>query len=653
MKKIHHAQKGICPVACSILSRFASHPIAEPNLPPPLDPADFVLNEGDATSKAIESLIVSDLAKVGITVNTRLLSKDEWNGNVTEGNFNLAFSESWGAPYDPQTFATSWSVKNEAHFEGLKGLAAPQDKTWLDTKIQEVMLKETEPARQEAWTEILMAMHDQATELPFSGKRIPAAINKRLTGYTPGHQQFDYPAHTLRVLNGLRKVTVSPGAQTGMFSKETGVGRLDPHSYRPNEFFANNWVYDGLVEYGPQGTIIPSLAESWSVADNVGGGQKYTFALRQGVTFHDGEAWNCAAAELNFDHVLQGHTHPWYGMPAAIKEWSCVDGKFEITTNTNYYPLLQELTFIRPLRMQSPAMFVGGATSDWKTQNSCPGDGTADSVIAVGDYADEEITCAGIDGGVANCAKTDGNWNCVPNGLNVSGTGRWIYHRTESNSDGIQSVHFKINMNHWDAPSGNYVEELVVVQYDTEAEIKAALLDGSLDAVMGSGVLTGADVADLRNNHAEKVSVSLTESIQNRNIVFNTAKSPTDDLQTRKVIIHAIDKATIIDAVMSGIDAPVDSLFPKDAPYCGADLTPKPDYDLEKAVLLNCPIPTKKDERLTDDAIAAIAVVSVAALMFGVSLAVMVRRERKGKPVFQPLVPLVDKSNDKGFTSPA
>jgi hypothetical protein len=160
-------------------------------------------------------------------------------------------------------------------------------------------------------------------------------------------------------------------------------------------------------------------------------------------------------------------------------------------------------------------------------------------------------------------------------------------------------------------------------------------------------------VADLRNNHAEKVSVSLTESIQNRNIVFNTAKSPTDDLQTRKVIIHAIDKATIIDAVMSGIDAPVDSLFPKDAPYCGADLTPKPDYDLEKAVLLNCPIPTKKDERLTDDAIAAIAVVSVAALMFGVSLAVMVRRERKGKPVFQPLVPLVDKSNDKGFTSPA
>ena len=86
----------------------------------------------------------------------------------------------------------------------------------------------------------------------------------------PGHQQFDYPAHTLRVVDAedTKTVTVSPGAQvrargmspwtcscfdidltppptqTGLFSNETGVGRLDAHSYRPNEFFANNWVSD-------------------------------------------------------------------------------------------------------------------------------------------------------------------------------------------------------------------------------------------------------------------------------------------------------------------------------------------------------------------------------------------------------------------------
>ena len=74
----------------------------------------------------------------------------------------------------------------------------------------------------------------------------------------------------------------------------------------------------------------------------------------------------------------------------------------------------------------------------------------------------------------------------------MSGTGRWIYLRTESDNNGIQSVHFKINTDHWDAPNGNYVEELVVVQYDSETEIKDALLDGSLDAVIGADVLTGA-----------------------------------------------------------------------------------------------------------------------------------------------------------------
>ena len=37
---------------------------------------DFIVNEGDATAVAIEDDIVADLAKVGITVNTRRLPKD-------------------------------------------------------------------------------------------------------------------------------------------------------------------------------------------------------------------------------------------------------------------------------------------------------------------------------------------------------------------------------------------------------------------------------------------------------------------------------------------------------------------------------------------------------------------------------------------------
>ena len=47
---------------------------------------DFIVNEGDATAKAIEDDIVSDLSKVGITVNTRLLSKDDLNAAMVAGD---------------------------------------------------------------------------------------------------------------------------------------------------------------------------------------------------------------------------------------------------------------------------------------------------------------------------------------------------------------------------------------------------------------------------------------------------------------------------------------------------------------------------------------------------------------------------------------
>lgn len=46
--------------------------------------------------------------------------------------------------------------------------------------------------------------------------------------------------------------------------------------------------------------------------------------------------------------------------------------QFLIYTNITYYSLLQELTYIRPLRMLSPAKFVGGLSNDPLRQNSCP-----------------------------------------------------------------------------------------------------------------------------------------------------------------------------------------------------------------------------------------------------------------------------------------
>jgi len=70
---------------------------------------------------------------------------------------------------------------------------------------------------------------------------------------------------------------------------------------------------------------------------------------------------------------------------------------------------------------------------------------------------------------------------------------------------------------------------------------------------------------------------------------MNAAKAPTDDIKIRKLVMHSIDKAAIIQKEMYGQASVADSLFPRDAPYCDIDLTPRWDYDFEKANLLNCP----------------------------------------------------------------
>ncbi len=44
-------------------------------------------------------------------------------------------------------------------------------------------------------------------------------------------------------------------------------------------------VFEGLTRIGPNGEVLPALAESWTISDD---GKTYTFKLHTGVKFHDG-----------------------------------------------------------------------------------------------------------------------------------------------------------------------------------------------------------------------------------------------------------------------------------------------------------------------------------------------------------------------------
>ena len=205
---------------------------------------DFLLLETNSMTAAIKDDIRSDLAVIGIDIVSRVVDYETFIADMVAGNYDMVFSETWGAPYDPHSYVASWTTPDEAHYSALP--TAGIDTTQFAADVADILSESDAEARQAKWTTLLSSIHDEVIHLPLFGRRIPSVTTRsRLAGYAPGYQQFDYPIHKATVVSGSKTVTVAPGAQAGLFSS---VGRLDPHSYRPNEFFANNWVYEGLVK---------------------------------------------------------------------------------------------------------------------------------------------------------------------------------------------------------------------------------------------------------------------------------------------------------------------------------------------------------------------------------------------------------------------
>jgi peptide/nickel transport system substrate-binding protein len=60
-------------------------------------------------------------------------------------------------------------------------------------------------------------------------------------------------------------------------------------------------VFEGLTRFGPDGSILPALAESWDIAPD---GLSWTFTLREGVVFHDGVALTADDVVFSFDRAM-------------------------------------------------------------------------------------------------------------------------------------------------------------------------------------------------------------------------------------------------------------------------------------------------------------------------------------------------------------
>lgn len=79
-------------------------------------------------------------------------------------------------------------------------------------------------------------------------------------------------------------------------------GQVDPYQ---STWLMDSLITDPLVVMSADGSYIPGLATEWSVSED---GMTWTFTLREGVTFHDGEPFNAEAVKTNLERVLAPET---------------------------------------------------------------------------------------------------------------------------------------------------------------------------------------------------------------------------------------------------------------------------------------------------------------------------------------------------------
>lgn len=83
-------------------------------------------------------------------------------------------------------------------------------------------------------------------------------------------------------------------------------------------------------------------------------------------------------------------------------------------------------------------------------------------------------------------------------------------------------------------------------------------------------LLPADQVVELKSN--PDIQVHTGAILRNRTIVLNTLKEPFDDIRVRKAINYAIDKQSISNYVMAGIDEPAQGVFPSISPWANPDI---------------------------------------------------------------------------------
>jgi peptide/nickel transport system substrate-binding protein len=279
-------------------------------------------------------------------------------------------------------------------------------------------------------------------------------------------------------------------------------------------------VLEGLTKINGDGSVSPLLAESWTMDPD---GRLYTFKLRQGVKFHDGEAFDSSDVKFSFERA-----------------------KAEGSTNKAKGAVFNNISSI--------------ATPDAHTVILTLNNADGNFLFRMGE----------------NTAVILDPKSAATTAANPVGTGPYRFGEWRKGS--------AVTLNKWDGFRNAQDVRLNRVNFriinDAAAQV-AALLAGDVDHFPRG--ITSQSVAQFRADRRFMVQIGSTAGKGIMSI--NNRKKPFDDVRVRRALMHAIDRKAFIDGVLDGFGQPIGSHFaPTDAGY--VNLTGTYPYDPEKAKTL-------------------------------------------------------------------
>ncbi|WP_206524677.1 ABC transporter substrate-binding protein [Devosia sp. 1566] len=332
-----------------------------------------------------------------------------------------------------------------------------------------------------------------------------------------------------------------------VYCSEASPAHFDPGPLTGgNDFDASSHtIYDRLVQFEPGGTAtIPGLAESWDISED---GKEITFHLRPGVKFHT-TSYFTPTRDLNADDVIFSFERqwkedsPWYAYLEGMT-WDYFQG-MDMARYLQEIRKDDDLTVTFVLTEPNAPM-IANLAMDF-------------AAIVSKEYADQ----------------LEASGDLASFSTQPVGTGPFML--VDYQLDTV--IRYQAFPDYWD---GKQPIDDLVFAITTDPSVRAQrLLAGECDIM---SYPAPADISQLQAD--QNLNVMEQEGLNIGYISYNVTEAPFDNVNVRKALSMAIDKAAIIEAVYQGAGEDAKNLIPPTMWSYNEEI-PADTYDPEKAKAL-------------------------------------------------------------------